>query len=397
VIRGLRVGRIAGIEVRVDWSLAVILFVLTWGLATISLPALEDGYGAPVYWLTAAITSVVFVLSLLAHELAHSLVARRYGIGVASITLWLFGGVSSLKGEPRTPAADFRIAVVGPLTSVGLGIGFFVITSTLALVHAPGLLVATGAWLAMINVVLGIFNLLPGAPLDGGRVLRSALWHRHGDRLRAAISAARAGQGLGVFLVAAGVVEFAFGLGIGGLWLILLGWFLFSAARSEQASTQLRDALAGVVVRDAMSTNPVIAPADLDVDEFLHDWVMRHHFSCFPVADRSGALVGFVTMARLRSVTPDQRVGTTVGAVSWPIDAVPKASPDEALIALLERIEGEAGDGRALVFDADRLVGIITPTDISRVVQWAAFRQETRAPKTGLERSDISRSTLPTP
>lgn len=393
--RGLRVGRVAGIEVRVDWSLAVILFVLTWGLATVSLPALDDGYTTAVYWLTAAATSIVFVLSLLAHELAHSLVARRSGIGVASITLWLFGGVSSLTGEPRTPGADFRIAVVGPLTSLGLGLGFFFLAGALAVVHAPGLLVVAGAWLAMINVVLGVFNLLPGAPLDGGRVLRAALWRRHGNRLRAAISAARAGRGLGVFLVVAGVVEFAFGFGIGGLWLVLLGWFLFSAAKSEEASTLLRDALAGVVVRDAMSTNPVVAPADLDIDEFLHDWVMRHHFSCFPVADRSGALVGFVTMARLRSVPPDRRAGTSVGAVSWPIDAVPRASPDEALLALLERLEGDAGDGRALVFDADRLVGIITPTDISRAVQWAAFRQETRGSKTGLERSDITSSPTP--
>jgi Zn-dependent protease len=377
MITGVRIGRIAGIEVRVDWSLAVIFLLLTWALATVSFPTLDDGYDAPVYWVTAAVTTLVFLGSLLAHELAHSLVARRYGIDVASITLWLFGGVSALRDDPRTPAADFRIAVVGPLTSVGLGVVFAALAGSVAVVGGPGLLAAAAAWLAMINVVLGIFNLLPGAPLDGGRVLRSVLWRRHGDRVRAAISAARAGKGLGIFLGILGALEFVAGFGVGGLWLVLLGWFLYSAARAEETSTELRASLSGVPVRDAMTADPVVAPAALSVEEFLHHWVLRHHFSCFPLRNGDGDLVGFVTMSRLRSVPPDRRHATSILDVAWPISAIPKASPDESLVTLLERIEeGEGGDGRALVFDDDRLVGIVTPTDVNRIVQVAAFRRE---------------------
>jgi Zn-dependent protease len=227
-------GTILGIEIRVDWSVAFVFALLTWGLATTSFPALAEGYKTSEYWAAASLTTVVFMGSLLAHETSHSLVARRRGIRVRDITLWLFGGVATLEGEARTPRADFAIAIAGPAASVAIGVVAGAIGAVLALVHASALVVAAVFWLGAINIVLALFNLVPAAPLDGGRVLRAWLWHRSGDHDAAAIKAARAGHTFGWILVGLGIIEFMAGGDIGGLWFILLGWFLTNASRAEE-------------------------------------------------------------------------------------------------------------------------------------------------------------------
>ena len=258
----IKLGRIAGFALSMNWSVLIIAWLLTWSLATTSLPHHAYGHSEFTYWLTGLGTAIVFFLSLLAHEVAHALVARRHGVEVMGLTLWLFGGVATLGSEPPTPRADFRIAAAGPAASLGLAAGFELVAIGLQALDTAHLVVVAAAWLAGINLMLGLFNLIPGAPLDGGRILRAFMWHRHGDQLRATISAARAGGVVAAMLIAAGVIEFLVGASMGGLWLVFIGWFVASAARAEGADALTRANVGGSRDGDVMSHQPVIAAGD---------------------------------------------------------------------------------------------------------------------------------------
>jgi len=369
---GVRIGSVRGIPLKADWSLVVILWLLTWSLASEGLPAIADGYSGLAYWFAAALTSVAFFGALLAHELSHSLVARRHGIDVRDITLWLLGGVSQLTREPENPRDDLRVAIAGPLASLALAVGAFVVGAVLTVVGVSGLVVACLMWLASVNVVLELFNLVPAAPLDGGRVLRAILWRRHGDRTQAALSATKAGQNFAYILVAAGLVELFF-VTWSGLWFVLLGWFVLAAARAEEMQIKLGRDLGGLRVRDVMTAHPITVPADCDVDTVLHEFVLRYHCSSFPVVDAAGTVVGLVTMARLRSVASHDRAASHVGHIAIPLTDLTRAAPDEMLLDVLRR--APAGDGRILVFEHDALVGIVSPSDVTRVFQAAELRQ----------------------
>ncbi len=375
----IRLGRVAGIRIGANWSLVAIFVLLVAGLAGNALPTRSPGSAAVVYLAAAVVAALLFFASLLAHELAHALVARRAGVQVEGITLWLFGGVARLSGEARTPGSDFRIAAVGPLTSLLLGGAFALAAAGLTTFGGPPVAVATARWLAGINVVLALFNLLPGAPLDGGRILRAALWRRHGSQARATRTAARAGQVLGAVLIALGVLQFLAGASFGGLWLALIGWFLIGAARAEEQGMLVRQALAGVRVRDVMTPAPLTASGEVSVGRFLDQYVLANRFSTFPIVGPRGALEGLVTLQRLKAVPPERRDSTTVAEVACPRDELLTAAPDEPLADLLGRLVG-CGDGRALVLDDGRLVGIVSPSDVARVVQLAALRHPGLAP-----------------
>jgi Zn-dependent protease len=379
VNESIRIGRIAGIPVGFNWSVLVIFWLIAWGLAAGRFPTEYPGHAAATYWIAGGATAVVFFASLLAHELGHAVVARRLGMKVEGITLWMFGGMARLVGDAATARVELRVAAIGPAISVGAAGLFAVVAFVFDAVGAPELLVGVPAWLARINLVLAAFNLVPAYPLDGGRVLRALLWGRHGDRLRATATAARAGRAFGYLLIGLGLVEFAAGSTVGGLWFVFIGWFLLSAARTEETGVQMRDALGGLVVRDVMSPDPVVAPASATVDELLEAYALRHRFSAFPLADAGGRLVGLITLARLKTVPPDQRRRTTVGALACPITEVPTAAPDDPLVDLLDRMT-PCADGRALVLDGDRLVGIVSPTDLARILELAALRPTAAAP-----------------
>ncbi len=368
----IRLGRIAGLPVAAHWSVAVILLLFTWSLAEVSLPAAAPGYGATAYWLVGLVTTVLLLASLTAHELAHAIVARRSGVEVDDLTLWLFGGVTTLRGEAPSPGADFRIAAAGPATSIGLGVGFGVLALGLTLVGGSDLSVSATWWLAATNMLLAAFNLIPGAPLDGGRILRSALWHRRGDRAAATISAARSGQVVGYGLIALGLLAFVAGGGIGGIWLVFIGWFLLSAAEVEQRQVVARELLADVRVADVMTPAPVTAPGWLTIDAFVEQHVLGQRHSAYPVVDVSGAVEGLVTLTQLRTVPPTGRSTVRLDAVALPLDRVPTAGPDDPLAELVERSSRETG-GRALVLDGSHLVGIVTPADVTRLIEMRAL------------------------
>jgi Zn-dependent protease len=358
----------------VHWSAALITWLLTWSLATGVLPGAAPGRSTLVYWSVGLLTTAVFLGSLLAHELAHAVTAQRAGIGVDRVDLWAFGGIARLRGEARSPAAEFRIAAVGPAVSLGVAAGFFALAVLLAVAGSSDLAVSAVWWLAAVNAVLGVFNLVPGAPLDGGRVLRAYLWWRSGDRERAAVQAARAGQGLGYVLIALGVVEFAVGLGVGGLWMVLVGWFVLGAARAEEAGVRTRRALAGVPVGDVMTIAPTTVPSSATVAVLVDRYVLGTRHSAFPVEARDGRTIGLVTLAQVRAVPSASHGAVRVGDIAIPLARVATAAPGEPVEAVFDRLSGEAGN-RVLVFDGERLVGIVTTTDIARAVEARALRR----------------------
>jgi Zn-dependent protease/CBS domain-containing protein len=364
----IRLGRIAGIAVGLNFSVFVIVAILVFGLAAGRFPAVYPGRSVAAYVVAAVVAALLFFLSLLAHELAHAVVARRNGVEVDGITLWLFGGVARLRSEPRTPGADFRIAVVGPLTSVALAVVFGLVAMGLQAGGATGLPVGVFGYLAAVNLLLAVFNLIPAAPLDGGRVLRAALWHWRRDRLSAAVAAATAGRVFGYVLVAVGILQVATGRSFDGIWLALIGLFLVNAATAEEQQSRLADTLHGIRVRDVMTATPVTANPQEFLDRFIAETALNHRFSAYPLTDSEGRLIGMTTLNRIRNVPPDRRAHTRLGDIACPLDQLPTATPDEQLVTLMGRMT-DCADGRAVVLDdAGRVVGIVSPTDISRAI-----------------------------
>ncbi len=363
-------GRIAGIHVGLNWSLLVVAGLIAWSLATGLLPAASPGQTSGAYWTAGIVSAFVYLACLLAHELAHSVVAMRRGIRVEGITLWLFGGVSRFSSESSSPGAQAWITFVGPLTSLMLGVVFFL--ASLAIgggANNPGLLAATLAWLGFINILLGVFNLLPAFPLDGGRILQSLLWLRTRDRLRATRIAARIGMAFAFLFIAYGLITFfAAGSLIGGVWSIFLGWFLLSAARAEEAGSLIRQALSGIRVSEVMTPNPVEAPDDVTVEEALHGYILASRHSTFPTHDSGGRLSGLLTLAALKNVAPNARTATLIKDIICPLDRVPTVRPGDPAANVLNVSDG-CSEGRTLVVDDGRLVGIISPSDISRMLQ----------------------------
>ncbi len=360
----IRLGRLFGIEIGFNWSLIFIFALVTWTLATDVLPVDVKGQGAPAYWVAAAAGAIVFYACLLAHEMAHALVARRSGVKVAGITLWLFGGVSQLAGEPKSAGSEALIAAVGPLTSFAVALIALVLalaTSSFAL--ASDLL----GWLAFVNVALGVFNLVPAFPLDGGRLLSALFWWRSGSRQRGVHSAVRIGRVLAYLMIGIGVLELFAGAIANGIWIAFIGWFLLSAGSSEEAGSTIKALLRSVPVSAAMTSPVVTVPDWLNVDQFLESIAPQHSFTTYPVHDPAGKLTGVVRLSDLVRIPGSVRASKRLVDCARLISQVPVSRPDEDLVALIERV-GTAMDLRVLVFDKGSLVGIVSPADVARVL-----------------------------
>ncbi len=365
----LSLGRIFGIHVGLNWSLLVVAALIAWSLATSLLPSASPGYTSGAYWTAGVVSAFVFLASLLAHELAHSVVATRRGVKVEGITLWMFGGVSRFSSETNSPGSQALITFVGPLTSLVLGVVFYLVAVALGGGAHPGLVAVTLSWLGYINLSLGVFNLVPAFPLDGGRLLQSLIWLRTGDRLRATGIAARIGMLFAYLLIAYGLATFIFaGSLIGGVWSVFLGWFLLSAARSEEAGGLIRQALAGISVAQVMTPNPVQAPDDISVEDALHGYVLASRHSSFPTHDAAGRLSGLLTLTALKNVAPGARPTTQIRQIICPLDKVSTAGPADPISNLIA-ISSGCSEGRTLVVDGGQLLGIISPSDINRLLQ----------------------------
>ncbi|WP_433566895.1 site-2 protease family protein [Nocardia sp. CA-151230] len=355
-------GRIAGVPIAAHWSALATVGLFTWILAT----HLRGTASTAVIWAAASVGAVVLICCLLAHELAHSIVARRNNIGVARIELWLLGGASELTGEPRDARTDLRVAIAGPTTSLAIGGVAFVAATISSILSPDGPVTATLTWLATVNVVLAVFNLIPGAPLDGGRVLRAVLWQRGGDRLRAETGAARSGQFVGLTLGIIGIAEIILLRGVGGLWLMLLGWFLYTAANSELTLAGLRHQLGDTRIGEIMTPAPQTVPAEWSVSELLHSDVTHSHHRVFPVVDTAGRPQAVLAWADLLRTRDSARADAPVTALSHPFLNGAIAHTGDLLGDVAARVVLRPNmDAIAVVDDAGRLTGIVTATDLT--------------------------------
>jgi len=360
----LRFGRVAGIPVGASWSALLIALLIAWTLGGQLLPAQVPGLTPAAYWLAGAVGAGLFLGSLLGHEIGHALVARRAGLRVRGITLWLLGGVAQLEDEPASPGDELRVAIVGPAVSLALAVGFGLAAVALSVVGGPALAVVVAAWLALANAVLAVFNLLPAAPLDGGRVLRGLLWRRHGDRVRASLTATRAGVWVGSGLIGYGLLGALTGCGIGTLWTALIGWFLVTAARQERDQAVLGRGLGGLRADQVMATAPAVAPAWFTVDAFLRNYVEPWQATILPLRSFDGQPAGVVTAAALYAVPHDRRHIVRAGDVAIPMSALLVVAPDQPVGDLTARLAG--GRTVAVVVAGGQLLGLITADDLAR-------------------------------
>jgi len=366
----VRLGRISGVAVGFNWSLVVVAVFLAMGLAGGRLPAQAPGYPRLAYVLAGALTAVTFLAAVLAHELSHAIVARHEGLEVDGIVLWLLGGFTRMKGDSPNPGAELRISGVGPLVSLVIGLTFGAVALGSGWLGLGRLWGATVGWLAVINIALAVFNLLPGLPLDGGRVLHSFLWYRSRDRMRATRTVSRAGRGLGALMIGFGFVQFVTRSAgyVDGIWLALVGWFLMAAARAEEGSAKVSHALEGVRVADLMTPWPAVGPGWLTAQAFIDEYASRSQQPAWPVEQWGGGLAGLVPIEALKAVPAQQRWTVRTSDLAIPLDRLSVARPDEPAIDLVHRM-GELRSTWALVFDGAQLVGLVAANSVSAALR----------------------------
>lgn len=365
----LRVARIFGIDIYIHWSWFAIFFLLIWSLA--------EGFYKDVggnewsdasRWAAAVITSLAFFASVLLHEMSHSLVAKRLGLPVASITLFIFGGVSSLLQEPESARDEFKVAIAGPATSfiialvlAGVFLGFLLANQEDSV---PG---AISGYLAFINFAVGIFNMLPGYPLDGGRVLRAGLWARSRNMLKATRWAASAGTGISFLLIAAGVVSVLAGGFVGGIWFIVIGWFLRNTSEQAYQNVLLKNTLEGAKVREMLNRRYVTAPPDAFLSQIVNEHILGQAQRCVPIVV-AGDLLGLITMSDLQRVPSDQWPTTSAFRAMTPRDRLHVVDPDDELMHALQ-IMAANSINQVPVIDRERtFLGLVTREDVLRLI-----------------------------
>ena len=360
----LKIGRIAKVPVSLHWSLVAIALFLAWDLATVILPDPHPGHSSSLYWGHGMVAAVLFFGAVLAHELGHALVARRYDIKVEGIELWALGGLARLGREPQTPGAEFSIAVAGPLVSLGAAGVFFGVEYVLRSFTALPVIESTFAWLSGVNVFLAIFNLLPGAPLDGGRILRSTVWKITGDRWRAMRASAKAGQALGYGLIAVGLWWLM--SGNGPIMIPVVGWVLLNSARMEEMGARTEAALVGKQVRDATWFGVARATDATDVATMLWQSGRMGPPKLVAVERFDGSLAGLVSEDQLYRVPESDRSIVRLAQLVIPMDELAKASPDDSLMDAARRMNPRAPV--LTVWDQGRLVGIVTAEQFRRLI-----------------------------
>jgi Zn-dependent protease/CBS domain-containing protein len=359
-----QLGRIAGIRISVNWSWLIVFALIVWSLAAAVFPSQNPGFSDGEYVALAVAAALLFFASLLLHELGHALQARREGVEIEGINLWLFGGVAQFKSGFPSAGAEFRIAIAGPLVSLALGV-LFVLVAVFA--GLPNAIDGIAAWLGYTNLILLAFNLLPALPLDGGRVLRAALWHLRGDLQWATWVASGVGRGFGFLFIGLGlfmlIVEGAFS----GAWLAFIGWFLLQAASAEARYVATKQALDGLRVRDLMTHQPVTVEADLSLGQFMDDVAWSQRYTTYPVLEQ-GRPIGLLAFRSIASVPRDEWNTRRVRDAMIPVEKVPMLDEDEpAIDALAELSAGEVN--RGLVVDNGHLAGFLSITDLARALE----------------------------
>jgi Zn-dependent protease/CBS domain-containing protein len=364
---GVDLFRVFGVQVAVDYSWLVIFSLVLWSLAAGYFPRELPGYGWLSYAAAGLVATLLFFGSVLVHELSHALVANRLGERVERITLFIFGGMAHLSGEPRDAASDFKIAAVGPFTSLLLAGMFRGISSGLREVAVEPLWTAVFHYLGFVNLALAVFNLLPGLPLDGGRLVRALFWRRTGDLGAATRRAASWGGGIAIGLMLLGGLQIFAGALVGGLWLIFIGMFLRGAARSSFYGVVVDHALAHARVRDLVIRDPIVVDPDTTVDEAVEAYFLRYGYGGFPVG-RPDALQGVVSLPHVQRCPREERSSRTVREIMRPIDDQVTIDSEATVSEALHKMV-TSDSGRLLVRENGQLRGLITRSGILRFVQ----------------------------
>jgi Zn-dependent protease/CBS domain-containing protein len=381
---GLRIGRVVGVEVRVDASLSIIFVLIAAHLGLAVIPRWHPEWGFALTWGVSVAAAVLFFVSVLVHELSHALVARQQGMEVKWVTLFLFGGLAHM-GEPPSPKVEFLVSIVGPITSLAIGVvatlggvwlGGSVITE--AAMEAPAEMLSRlgpGAtlllWLGPVNIILAVFNVLPGFPLDGGRVLRSVLWWATSDVVKATRWASLVGQAFAWALMAWGLVHLFHGALLQGVWLMLIGWFLNNAARVSFAQLRLRHALADVPARRVMNTHVQRVAPELPIDELVREYVIASEDRTF-VVERDGRLVGLVTVDDLRQVPQARWPTTPISEVMTQADQLSTLPPTVSAKRVMDEM-GRRNVEQIPIVQEGRVVGLGRRRDL---VEWAALQHQ---------------------
>ncbi len=383
---GFGIGRWFGIKIRIDWSWLLIFFLVVWNLGVV-FNQFHPAWGSVLVWGLAVLASLLFFLSVLAHELAHSLVARSRGLPVNSITLFLFGGVSNIEKEPTSPQTEFIMAIVGPLTSLVIGGVLLLISGVIGRGTIGGATTTGGfigrlsplttllLWLGSVNILVGVFNLVPGFPLDGGRVLRSILWGITDNIRRATRYAAWVGQAIAWLFILAGIAM-AFGVtlpffGTGllsGLWLAFIGWFLNSAASQSYRQVVIQDILEGVPVGRIMRPDPPTIPSNITVDELVNERVMRSDDHAFPVVD-NGSMIGIVTLDDVRKIPREKWNDTFVIDAMTPLGKVITVTPKSDAAEAMRTLSNNDIRQLPVLDENHQLVGLLRRRDLIRFLQ----------------------------
>jgi Zn-dependent protease len=364
--RQITLFRLYGIEVKLDASWLLLAALVMWSLATGYFPAQIPDRAASLYWSIAALGAVGLFSSIIFHEMCHSLVARAYGLSINGITLFIFGGVAEMVDEPQSPKVEFLMAIAGPVSSYALALGFFAVLAVFAANDGQTPLGALLSYLALINAMLATFNLVPAFPLDGGRVLRAALWQWKGNIRWATRHASQIGAAFGLGFVGIGALTLLQGNIVGGLWFAVIGLFLNNAARASYTQLRTRQALEGLQVRRFMTRTPITVPSCLSLRELVDDYVYVSGHDIYPVVE-GNRLLGAVGLSQIKHIPQTQWQNVSVREIMSPCspDNMISADADTVwAISLMQR----GGNSRLLVVDGGHLVGIVALKDILRLL-----------------------------
>lgn len=358
--------RVAGVQIAIYFSWLIIFVLVLWGLSSGYFPALHPGYPRSEYWLVGAVGTVLFFTSIVIHELSHAMVGNYLGQPVERISLFIFGGMAHLGHEPTDANAELKIAAAGPITSIVLGIVFLWIARAIGPAGPYPMWSSVFQYLGFINIALALFNLLPGFPLDGGRILRALVWRRTGDFRRATARAADWGRGIAYGLIALGALEIFTGSLMGGLWLIFIALFLKGAASTSYQSIVMEQVLGNAHVSEIMVHRPETVEAEATVADTVNQHFMHHGYGGFPVVS-NGVPAGIISLRQVRDCPPEERALRKVSEVMRKREPAIEISPAATVSQALRQMS-EADIGRLLVVQQDRLAGLITRSAIARYV-----------------------------
>jgi Zn-dependent protease/CBS domain-containing protein len=368
MLRGsLVLGTIRGIPIRIHFTWLIIFGLLSWSLASGYFPQHYPDLPIAAYWIKAIIAALFLFGSVLVHELMHALMAQNLRVPIAGITLFALGGVSEMQQEPPSPSAEFKIAIVGPLASLALAGVFWLLWRAFEREGSDPSFAAIALYLVGLNMVVAVFNMLPAFPLDGGRVLRAIIWGITKNLKKATYLATRVGRIFAYILISLGAVSLFAGAGFQGIWMALIGFFLLQGAQASYTQVMLKEALAGIAVRDIMVKDVVSVPTDLSIRALIDGYFLAHGYGGFPVVD-NGQVSGIVSLADVKRVPPEEYDRLTVREVMTPLTERLTVVPEEDVSVALQRMAEDAL-GRLVVMERGRMLGLVTKTGLSRFLQ----------------------------